>query len=93
MLGEGEHDPFAASRDRSRLSRFEESHRLRLVPAVAGQRQTSDVKRFGPGHGRDVIGLVEQSARSVEIALQAAHVREMGERDRSATRAPASRVS
>ena len=81
MFGECEHDPFAAPRDRCRLSRLEENPRLRLVPAVAGQPQTSDVKRFGPCHRRNVIGLVEQRARFVEIALQAAHVREMGERD------------
>ena len=77
MFGESKHDPFAASRDRDRLSRFEEHRRLLLIPAVAGQPQTSDVKRFGPCQRRKVIRLVEQSAGFVEMALQAAQVREM----------------
>ena len=44
--------------------------------------QSAEDQRFGAGRGRDVVGLVEQSARSIEIALHAAHVREMVERER-----------
>jgi hypothetical protein len=76
VFGKGEHDPFTASCDRNRLRRLDENHRLFLVPAVADQPQPPDGKRCGPCRWRDVICLVEQSARSVEIALQAAHVRE-----------------
>ena len=82
MLGEGEHDSLAAPRVRSALSRLEEVQRLRFDPAVAGQPQPSDEKWFGSCRVRDVIGLVEQGAGATEISLQAAHVREMDQRDR-----------
>ena len=82
MLGEGEHDSLAAPRDRSRLGRREDGRRLRLDPAVSGERQPADGQRFDTRCRRDAVSLVEQGACGIEIALHAAQVREMVERDR-----------
>ena len=82
VLGEGDHNPVAAPRDRSWHNRVEEDLRLHFDPAKAGQRESSEDQRLGARRGGDVIGLVEESAGTIEIALEAAHVREMVQRER-----------